>query len=246
MPDMKTMKSLVQVWCSRYMSRYFHYAGYNPVSHYQHFLILITLCLYPFLLHAEQSKPIETPASWYGYVYLGDNAGGTSTGSLQSTSYISSPLEWGIGLGRYYRDLLSVEGAFEYWGERYERTGTIIPGTENNVIQAGGLALSATVLGHLHRNDWHVYAGVGAGYYITGILVTEPGSGLLTTQGAPSDQWIPGLHLSLGADYRIKENHKLGIEMKKRRIKADFGAYTNGEVDLGGTLLLFTYRYDSR
>ena len=242
MPDVKTMRPLMQICSARYKARY-------SVCVSSRLFAFFILCCYPFLLFAAQSEqPASTGNTFplYGYLYLGDNAGESSTGSLQSINYISSPLEWGVGLGRYYGDRLSVEGALEYWGERYERMGTVIPGTENNVIQAGGLAFSATALGHVHRNDWHAYAGVGAGYYLTGILVTEPGSGLLTTEGAPSEKWLPGLHLSVGVDYRVNESHKLGIEIKKRRLNADFGAYTDGNVDLGGTFLLFVYRYDPR
>ena len=193
---------------------------------------------------------MEEPLPWYGYLYLGDNIGSSSTGNLKSTNYKSGgPPEWGIGIGRYYDihgQAFSVEGTFEYWGERYERKGPVIPGTENNVIQAGGLGLSASAVYHYHRQDFHGYLGAGAGYFVTGILITEPGSGLLTEKGAPSDKWLPGFHFSAGANYRMSANHKLGIEIKHRILKADFGVYTDGEVDLGGTYLLLMYRHDPR
>ena len=204
------------------------------------------------LLHSNSSFSEETATSsessdWYGYLYLGDNLGGSNTGKLKSVDYKGGgPYEWGIGIGRHFSDTFSIEGTFEYWGERYERSGPIIPGTENNVIQAGGLGLSASAIVNFHLENLHGYLGAGAGYYITGILVTEPGSGLLTDEGAPSDKWLPGFHVSIGADYRVKDSNKVGIEIKHRMLKADFGEYTNGEVDVGGTFILLMYRHSNK
>ena len=197
------------------------------------------------------STPVEPSvdtSALYGYLYVGDNVSGSNSGKLKTVNYKSGgPPEWGIGLGRYFTDIVSVEGTFEYWGERYERQGTaIIPGTENNVIQVGGLGLSMTAVFNYTHRDIHAYAGLGAGYFLTGILITEQGSGLLTDEGAPSDKFLLDYHVSVGADYRVSGNHKLGIEYKRRILKADFGQYTNGEVDVGGSYLLFVYRHSPK
>ena len=211
------------------------------------YILFCFLSFYPVILLAAQPELSEDSPPLYGYLYLGDNVGSSNTGDLKTSDYKSGgPLEWGIGLGRHLTDVFSVEGTFEYWGERYERSGALIPGTENNFIQAGGLGLSATALYNFRQDNFHSYLGAGVGYYITGILITEPGSGLLTDNGAPSDKWLPGYHFTFGTNYRIKGNHRLGIEVKRRVLKADFGIYTNGEVDLGGTFLLLLYRHDAR
>lgn len=208
-------------------------------------LLLLFLLVYPVNSSVAQDEPAEGLLPWYGYLYIGDNIGSSGSGKLKSTNYKSGgPPEWGIGIGRHYTKQFSAEGTLEYWGERYKREGALIPGTENNVIQAGGLGLSATALYNFRHQDFHAYFGAGAGYFITGILITEPGSGLLTDQGAPSDKWLPGYHFSIGAGYRLKAGHRLGIELKHRVLKADFGVYTDGEVDLGGTFLLLMYRHD--
>lgn len=209
--------------------------------------VLLVLPLFPYNSFAVQLESTEEPLAGYGYLYIGDNVGDSSTGNLESSNYKSGgPPEWGIGIGRYYGKVFSVEGIFEYWGERYERKGAVIPGTRNNVIQIGGLGLSAAAIYHFHRKDFHGYAGAGAGYFTTGILITDPDSGLLTDQGAPSDKWLPGIHFTVGLDYRVSANHKLGFEIKHRHLKADFGDYTDGEVDIGGTFLLLMYRHDTR
>lgn len=185
------------------------------------------------------------PSAYYGYLYIGDNTGDISSSELKTINYKGGgPAEWGVGIGRYFTEAVSVEGTFEYWGERYERRGgVVIPGTENNVIQVGGLGLSISALYNFTGNFFHSYLGVGAGYFVTGILVTEPGTGLLGAEDAPSDKLILGYHAVMGFDYRVQGNHKLGVEVKHRVLNADFGQYTNGEIDAGGTYLLFMYRY---
>ena len=211
--------------------------------------IVPLVCLCSSVIYAEESAESNIVSSpFYGYLFVGDNTSSSHSGNLKPVNYKSGgPYEWGIGLGRYLTDIVSVEGTFEYWGERYERQGAaIIPGTENNVIQAGGLGLSMTAVVNYTQRDIHAYAGLGAGYFLTGILITEPGSGLLTDDGAPSDKILPGYHVSLGVDYRVSNNHKLGVEYKRRFLKADFGQYTNGKVDIGGSYLLFVYRHSSK
>ena len=208
-------------------------------------LLLPFLILFPSMVLAAVTDSNERFSTWYGYLYIGDNIGGANSDKLERVNYKSGgPPEWGIGIGRYLNDVVSVEGIFEYWGERYERkTGSVIPGTENNVIQVGGLGISIAAVFNYIYQDLHGYAGAGAGYYLTGILVTEPGTGLLTEKGAPSDKFLPGFHVSIGADYRIQEAHKIGVELKRRFLDADFGQYTNGSVEVGGTYLLFMYRH---
>jgi len=207
------------------------------------------LLAWPTFLFA--SAPDVTPAdtsAFYGYSYLGDNAAGISLDKLKSVNYKGGgPLEWGVGIGRYFTNAVSVEGTFDYWGDRYERQGgAVVPGTENNVIQVGGLGLSISALYNTRSNPFHSYLGIGAGYFLTGILVTEPGTGLLGAEGAPPDQLLFGYQAVIGLDYRVKGNHKLGVEVKRRILNADFGQYTNGEVDVGGSYLLFMYRYSSK
>ena len=204
---------------------------------------------YPSTLFASAPTPKENDySSWYGYIYFGDNFSRSSTDKLTPVNYKGGgPLEWGIGLGKYINNTFSVEGTFEYWGGRFERQNSpTISGTENNVIQAGGLGLSFSGIYNYHLNNFSSYLGGGAGLFATGILVTEPGSGLLTTEGAPSDKLLLGYHLKLGLDYRIQDAHKIGVEIKRLSLKADFGQYTDGEVDVGGTYILFMYRHSKK
>ena len=212
------------------------------------FNVFIYILAYPSVLYATESFDSQKGSSaLYGYFYIGDNIGGSNSNKLDSVNYKGGgPPEWGFGIGRYLNEFVSIEGTFEYWGERYKRKNSaVIPGTENNVIQAGGLGLSISAVYNYHLKDFHGYLGAGAGYFLTGILVTKPGSGLLTEEGAPSDKLLPGFHVMIGGDYRIKENHKLGLEIKHRILEADFGEYTNGKVDVGGICLLLIYRHSS-
>lgn len=183
-------------------------------------------------------------SDYYLYLYAGNDIGNSASDELKSVNYKGgSPYEWGIGIGKYFNKLFSVEGTFEYRGERYERrNGPVLPGTFNNVIQAGGIGLSASAVLNYNRGLFNANGGLGAGYFKTGILVTDPDSGLLTSKNSPSDKTTPGYHIFVGFDYEFSKNARLGFQIKHRVLKADFGSYTNGEVDLGGTWLLVILR----
>lgn len=202
--------------------------------------LVFFLFFYPAIASATQSESIEETPDWYGLAYIGNNIGNSGPAKFETTTYYGGgSYEWGIGFGKHVTKVFSLEGAFEFSGERYKRSGVIIPGTENNIIQAGGQGLSVTALYNVNNDDFYGYAGIGAAYFSTGIMVTEPGSGLLTSDGAPSRKWLPAYHLTAGINYRFKGNHKLGVAIIHRILNADFGIYTNGDVDLGDTYLLF-------
>lgn len=208
-------------------------------------LTLFNLLALSTLLYA--AEPTEKPQEpfLYAYAYLGNNIGNTHSGALESVDYKGSgPGEWGFGFGHYMTDTISIEGSFEYFGERFERNdGTTIPGTYNNVIQVTSMGPSASVLYHYKHAPFHLYLGAGVGYYSTGVLVTDPGSGLFTSEGAPSDKWFAGYHADLGVTYNTGIV-ALGLALKHRILYVDFDAYTDGKADVGGTCLLFVISSD--
>lgn len=216
-------------------------------AHFTAGLVLTVLYVNPLPLMAEESTANDIP-EYYGYLYIGNNTGSGHSRELDSIDYKGgSPYEWGLGLGRYLSHTISIEGTFEYWGERFERQdANLIPGTANNVIQVGGLGVSIAGLLNYRYTDLHGYVGIGAGLFYTGVLVTEPGTGLLTTDNAPTDKLRPGYHGVVGLDYRVEENHWVGLEVKYRILRVDFGEYTHGEVDVGGTCILLRYRHSPR
>ncbi len=210
-------------------------------------LMLCNLLAFSTLLCAAEptAAPHEEPFL-YAYAYLGNNIGNTRSGALESVDYKGSgPGEWGFGFGHYMTDSISIEGSFEYFGERFARNdGTIIPGTYNNVIQVTSIGPSASLLYHYKHDPFHLYLGAGVGYYSTGVNVTDPGSGLLTNEGAPSDKWFAGYHADFGVAYNTGLGFALGLELKHRILYVDFDAYTGGKADVGGNYLLFVIRGD--
>lgn len=196
-------------------------------------LLVFKLLAISALLYADESEA-------YSYVYIGNNIGNTRDGTLTSVNYKgSSPGEFGIGTGRFVTDDISIEGIMEYWGERFERDdATILAGTYNNIIQVTSMGLSTAAIYHYTNNSFDVYLGIGAGYFNTGILITDPDSTLLTEAGAPSDKWLVGYHASFGVNYGYGEQFSIGVELKQRKLYADFGPYTNGKVNVGGTYML--------
>lgn len=209
-------------------------------------LLALNLLAFSAVLYAD--GPTSTPSDpWisYSYLYFGNNIGNTSSSKLESVNYKgTAPGEWGIGIGRYVTDTISLEGALEYWGERFERKdGTVLPGTKNSIIQVTNMGLSASAVYNYTRHSFHVHLGAGAGYFSTEVLVTDPDSGLLTKNNTPSDKWFPEYHAGLGIDYCVGKEVWIGIEVKHRILYADFGPYTDGRTNVGGTFLLFAVTF---
>ena len=233
---------------------------------YIHFLILFSMAYFFYASVGAQENPVsiinadnklcdsstskltdqrsDGIKGFYCYLYMGDDISNSNSDELKAVNYKGGgPYEWGLGVGKYLNNCFSVEGTFEYYGERYERKdGPILKGTFNNVIQAGGIGLSMSALLNHNWSSFHFYSGFGVGYFNTGLLVTEPLSGLLTEKNAPSDKWLSGYHIFAGVDYRLSKSLGLGLEIKHRVLKTDFGSYTNGDVDFGGTWLLIVIR----
>ncbi len=207
------------------------------------FLISILFVLATASYSAESSEvlPKDSSRLFYAYLGIGDNISKTDSDNLKNID--SSPGEWEIGIGRYVTENISVDGIFEYWGQRYERTdGISLPNTYNNNIQVTNMGLSIATVYHYKRNPFHTHIGLGAGYFNSSVLVTDPGSGKYTEAGAPSSKWLVGYHASIGFDYCVGEEFWIGLELKYRMLNADFGAYTHGEADVGGTYLYFVIK----
>ena len=172
----------------------------------------------------------------YGYLSVGAFKGSDNTGQIRTANYKGgSRIPWGLGIGYHLNKHISIDGGIEYWGERYERiSDSILPGTANNFIQIDSVGLSFTSKYQNRYQNVNGYVGVGAGYFSTTLWVAAPSGGLLTTSGG-SDDYIFGYHFVLGGGYRISKESYLGVELRHRIATVDFGEYSNGEVDAGGT-----------
>lgn len=92
----------------------------------------------------------------------------------------------------------------------------------------------------LPLNRVELYAGVGLGAYVSTLRVEG------TVLGAPAvvedDDTDIGYHALVGADFFVSRHVSLGLEYRRLKLDASFGALIPGNVDTGGDLFLATVR----
>ena len=125
----------------------------------------------------------------------------------------------------------------------YERVSdTVLPGTANNNQRMLTLGLSVLARAQHRMGRWRPFAAAGAGIFSIEPFITDPESGLFTTEGAPSSESSTGYQLVAGIGTRVRNRWYFEVGWKKLILQEDFGLYSNGEVDLGGSLLYISFR----
>ena len=183
-------------------------------------------------------EPRRTPL--HLSLYLGDFHADDSPGQLRGGS---DGYGWGLTAGYFFNRYLSLEGDFQFLRRDCERvSGSVIPGTADNDQRYLTLGLSVLAKGSRRFGRWRPFAGVGAGYFDTELWVTDPESGKFTRSGAPSSEGSIGYQFVLGVGATIRKRFQLEAGWKTIVLDGDFGAYTNGNVDLGGSLIYIAAR----
>jgi opacity protein-like surface antigen len=138
---------------------------------------------------------------------------------------------------------LRREGEFLWFRRDYERVSdTVIPGTADNRQRYLTIGVSALAKASRRFNRWRPFFGVGAGYFSTEPYVTQPGSGLFDTLGAPSSANSVGYQITAGVTAKVRKRFHLEAGWKTIFLNEDFGIYSNGEVDLGGHMVYLAAR----
>jgi opacity protein-like surface antigen len=136
-----------------------------------------------------------------------------------------------------------VEGEFLFFRREYQLVSdSVLPGTANNNQRYLTLSLSALAKASHRFGRWRPFVGVGAGYYDTDLFVTDPESGLFTTDGAPASVNSIGYEFSLGVSVLVRKSLQLEAGWKTIVLEGDFGTHSNGKVDLGGNLIYLAIR----
>jgi opacity protein-like surface antigen len=150
---------------------------------------------------------------------------------------------WGLSGGYFVHRYLSLEGEFLWFRRDYERVSdTVIPGTADNRQRYLTIGVSALAKASRRFNRWRPFFGVGAGYFSTEPYVTQPGSGLFDTLGAPSSANSVGYQITAGVTAKVRKRFHLEAGWKTIFLNEDFGIYSNGEVDLGGHMVYLAAR----
>lgn len=92
----------------------------------------------------------------------------------------------------------------------------------------------------LPLNRVELYAGVGLGAYVSTLRVE--GTVLGGSAVVEDDDTDIGYQALVGADFFVSRYVSLGLEYRRLKLDANFGALIPGNVDMGGDLFLATVR----
>jgi opacity protein-like surface antigen len=188
--------------------------------------------------HAEdpeiQSRPL------YFSVFLGDLQADDNAGQLEQEG---DGYGWGLNGGYFVNGHFSLEGEFLWFRREYERASdTVLPDTADNDQRYLTLGLSALAKASHRFGRWRPFVGVGVGYFDTEPYVTDPDGGGFTTSGAPSSNSSIGYQVVVGVAARVRKRFYLEVGWKNILLDSDFGMHSNGEVDLGGSMIYVAAR----
>ena len=205
-------------------------------------LSLLAILLQPVYVAENDEAPgtetLQKPLTFS--LFLGDFEADDNPGRLQQEG---SGYGWGLTGGYFLNQHLSVEGEFLFFRREYQLVSdSVLPGTANNNQRYLTLSLSALAKASHRFGRWRPFVGVGAGYYDTDLFVTDPESGLFTTDGAPASVNSIGYQFSLGVSVLVRKSLQLEAGWKTIVVDEDFGAHSNGKVDLGGNLIYLAVR----
>lgn len=157
------------------------------------------------------------------------NQGGQYALALDSTYRLSG--NWYLGA-----DLFA-------YGQRFDTPPSVVPpafGTVDGRAHVAGGSLGVVVKYSVPVGRLDAYVGGGAGVYFNSMRVTGSTFGL-PAHGEVRDDRI-GQQILAGISYRIGNDWSVGIEWRRIFLQANFGALSNGPVDLGGDSYMIAFR----
>jgi opacity protein-like surface antigen len=181
---------------------------------------------------------------WYGGFGAGGFSPKDNSGILQEQS---GQYTLSFQIGYRYSENISFELDTVAHDQRVDTPASITPpflGTVDGRTHIYGGGFSGVVkfsvpLGHLVP-----YIGGGVGMYFATMNVTGTVLGLETS--AEANETVPFEQVLAGADYWFSDRWALGIEYRRAFIEANFGGFTNGDVQLGGDSVLLTVKFSPR
>ena len=149
----------------------------------------------------NQYKPLT------GSVFLADFNADDNPGQLQREG---GGYGWGLTAGYFFSRHISVEGEFLFLRREYELVSdSVLPGTADNNQRYLTVSLSALAKASHRFGRWRPFVAVGAGYFETEPYVSDPDSGLFTTDGAPASVGSTGYQFSLGVSLKVSKSSQL-------------------------------------
>lgn len=203
----------------------------------------LTGLLFSQSLYAETTETNDSATPHPFYLAL-------SVGSLQTTPD-KNTLEgkggangWGFYGGYFLHPNFSLEGEFLWLRRDYERLhgSPSLPNAADNRIRVLSTSLFVNARYQHDFGRVRVFAGAGIGYDSAELYISDPSSGLFTTEGGPDDSSNTVTQQMAGIIIPVTLRGKVEIGWKRLKMEYDFGVYSGGENEFGGDYLYLAYR----
>ena len=189
---------------------------------------------------ADSSRPKPDPHSPYWFVKLGEFDAEQNLGLLEGATEEVAGV---FGSGHRLGSKIWGEVEFGLAGRDHSVTpGVLPPGTDDPTLDILWVSYSFVGRFTIGRVDPFLGLGLGVGY-----AELEDAADIADGPFAPPDLEIGDefgaiFHFRVGLDIAVTGRSYLGLEWRKTSFDADFGAFTNGSTDIGGTSALLTYK----
>ena len=195
-------------------------------------LIFAIITLSPLIAGADSSGMFEPER--VGRWYIGGGMGGFREES--NTQLQNQDGQYGGFFSGGYRFIpnMAVEIDGLYSSQRMDTPPTIPTTSGRTHLRSGGVGMVLKFILPLDRVE--LYAGGGLGMYVS----------QLRTEASPDDirqeDTDIGYQALVGADFLVSRHFSVGLEYRRFKLDADFGATIPGKIDAGGQFLFATVR----
>jgi len=183
------------------------------------------------------ARPADPGGYWY--VNLGDFEG-AEFDSLEISD--EGGLGFGAGYGMFLRRGLAVEFEASLSSTDYELPSELPASSADELtLDTTGVMINLKLFRTLGR--MRPFAGVGLGVGLTELNLYDEDEYYYYANDSLEDEFTVLGQLMLGADFRIKKRHHLGMSYRKLIAFDDFD-WLGEQVDPGGDSFLLAYRHE--
>ena len=205
----------------------------------------ITFTLFYALLSAgpaiaeELEKPESIFDHWRLYFYLGDYHADTTKNQLESPGS-----EYAFGFGGLFNYSEYLDWGFDaiVVSRDYDTPENVSGGPFTVVgddMTLNTLGLTLTARFNYTAGRANLYAGAGAGLYLSKLRLTASTLGFVSSHEETSNDF--GYFYNYGVMFNISNGNYLGLEYRNLSLDTNLSPVTTGTVDIGGDFLLVTY-----
>lgn len=188
--------------------------------------LLASICLLTLAPTIYADVGLVTDKSVYMYVQGGEFRPEGNKGQIDPSNGWYVDIGAGADLNRY----LSFQGGL--WSGIYDaKRISVLSGTDSNDLTLLTTGIVGNMLLQLPLGRFRPYVGVGAGYYYTAV---EAEACFIACEDSTTSGWQWGTQYLVGAAFDISPDAALLLSWQRLSLDNSFGAYTNGNIDLGG------------